>query len=79
MCTVGWTSLVYLCMYVCMYDVCRKCVTLKNAIIVRPTHTLRVGPPGIVCAKCAHVCHCTRGCGGRRVTLTNSSSDHTQT
>ncbi len=38
-----------------MYVVCRKYVTLKNAIIVRPTHTLRVGPPGILCAKCAHM------------------------
>ncbi len=46
-----------------MYVVCRKYVTLKNVIIVRPTHTLRVGPPGILCAclslyswMCAHAC-----------------------
>ncbi len=45
------------CMYVCtcMYAVCRNRVTLKNAIIVRPTHTLRVGSPGILCES-VHMC-----------------------
>ncbi len=51
----GHHQCMYAHVHVCMYVVCRKCVTLKNAIIVRPTHTLRVESPGILYAKCAHV------------------------